>query len=59
MDFETSMKVLDVRMWEHGHSFDEIEAMSLERRGDVIGYWTENARAEAKLAEERKRLSNK
>ena len=57
MDFDTSLKVLHVRMWEKGHSFDEIRSMSLEDIGDVIGYWSEDGRAEHKLADEKRRLS--
>lgn len=46
-------------MWEKGHSFDEIDEMNIEDFGDVIGYWSETARAEKKQAEQRKRMKGR
>jgi hypothetical protein len=40
-------------MWEYGHSFEEIDRMSLEDYGDLIGYWTEKNRADKKAEEKR------
>lgn len=40
-------------MWEMGHTFDEIDRMSIEDFGDVIGYWREKSRAEEKLNKQR------
>lgn len=56
LDLKTSMRVWRVRMWELGHSFDEIDHMALSDFGDVIGYWSEKGRAEAKIDEQRKAL---
>lgn len=36
-----------------GHSFDEIDKMSLSDFGDVIGYWSEKERGDNKLNEQR------
>ena len=33
-------------MWESGHSFEEIDGMSLSDIGDVLGYWGEMSRIE-------------
>lgn len=49
MDFDTAIAVLRVRMWEMGHSFAEIDSMSLEDFGNVIGYWSESQRAKSRL----------
>lgn len=40
-------------MWEYGHSFEEIDRMSLEDYGDLIGYWNEKSRAEKKDGEKK------
>lgn len=52
-----AMRIFRVRMWETGHSFSELDEMSLKDFGDIVGYWVEKQKAEDKLAEERKRLS--
>ena len=46
-------------MWEHGHSFKEIDNMSLEDVGDVVGYWLEKSRIESKQRATRKNLGKK
>ena len=56
---EFSWRVHRVRMWEQGHSFEEIDKMSLEDAGDIIGYWSEKSRIEAKQAKTRKNLAKK
>jgi hypothetical protein len=43
-------------MWEMGHSFDEIDAMSLEDISDIVGYWSGKAEGETKLRKTRKNL---
>lgn len=48
MPIELALKVIEVRMWEHGHSFKEIREMNLDDLGTVIGYWHEKGRVEAK-----------
>lgn len=52
---ETSLKVWYIRMWEKGHSLDELRSMSMDDFGDIIGYWSEKERAEQKLAEQRRK----
>jgi len=37
-----------VKMWEKGHSFEQIRAMDLEDFGLVLGYWHEDGRVQAK-----------
>ncbi len=48
----TLWRVYRVQMFELGHPFAEIDSMSLEDIGDVLGYWSEKSRAEAKLKSE-------
>ncbi len=43
-------------MWEKGHTFDEIDGMTLEEVGDVVAYWHETERVEARRARMRKNL---
>lgn len=56
---EFSWRIQRVKMWEHGHSFEEIDAMSLEEIGDVVGYWSEKSRIETKQRNTRKKLGKK
>jgi len=56
MEHLTALRVIRVRMWEMGHSFEEIDDMSLSDVGDVLGYWGENSRADATLNRQRKNL---
>lgn len=44
-------------MWEMGHSFDEIDSLSISDLGDVLGYWHENAKADERLDKKRKHLN--
>lgn len=44
-------------MWEKGHTFPEIDAMSLEDFGDVLGYWEEMSMIDKKKAQTRKNLA--
>lgn len=50
-------RVLRVKMWEMGHSFPEIDNMSLEDFGDILAYWEEKAAIEKKRAKTRENLS--
>jgi hypothetical protein len=59
MELTQYNRVLRVRMWELGHSFDEIDAMNLEDMGDVFAYWREKKMVDERMAEKRKNLANK
>jgi hypothetical protein len=62
MPNESAMMVARVRMWEKGHTFDEIDGMNLDDFGGVLGYWNETARLEAKkrrMEERAKRRANR
>jgi hypothetical protein len=48
LTYQVALDIVRVRMWEKGHSFDKIDAMSLEDMGLVISYWGEQARIERK-----------
>jgi hypothetical protein len=50
MDLRTSYRLTRLRMWDAGHSFAEIDAMSVKDFGDVIGFWAETAKADEKLS---------
>lgn len=56
MTYEEALRVLRVRMWEKGHSFEEIDNMSITDLGDVIGYWSEVQRGEKRQSESRSRM---
>lgn len=57
MPVELSEATIRARFFEAGHSFDEIDNMSIEDMGLVLGYWAEKSRAEAAFKEEQRRLS--
>ncbi len=57
MDLDQYHRVLRVRMFELGHSFDEIDRMNLEDMGDVFAYWREKKMVDERMAEKRKNLS--
>jgi hypothetical protein len=42
-----------------GHTFDEIDHLSLLELGDILGFEDENARADKKLSEKTKMLKSK
>lgn len=46
-------------MWEKGHSFEEIDAMSLDDVSDVVGYWSGKAMGEGKLQKTKRKLTGK
>ena len=48
-----------VRMWEKGHTFDEIDEMNLDDFGDVLGYWNEEGRIAQKNARSKKRKAGR
>ena len=56
MSPEISWRVLRVQLWDKGHSFEEIDALSLADLGDVLGYTSERSRIEESLGEREKRL---
>jgi len=51
-----SWRVTRVKMWEHGHSFEEIDNMSLTDVSDVVGYWSGKARGEERLRRTHQKL---
>lgn len=55
MPIDKAIDVLRVRMWELGHSFEEIDNMNLYDFGLVIAYWHEKGRVEAKRNRIRRR----
>lgn len=57
MELTQYSRVLRVRMWEMGHSFEEIDAMNLEDMGDVFAYWREKKMIDERMAEKRKNLA--
>jgi len=57
MDFKQYIHVLKVRFWEKGHSFEEIDNMTIEQMGWVLGYWNEKDRIERKRERTKRNLS--
>lgn len=51
-----SWRVLRVRMWELGHTFEEIDNLTLEQLDDIVGYWAGKANGEEKLRRTNKKL---
>jgi len=48
MPVDLAMRVLRVRMWEKGHTMDEIDDMNIQDIGDVIAYWHEDGMIQKK-----------
>lgn len=48
MDDDLNWRVIRVRLFEMGHSFDEIDNLGVQDVGDIIGYWTGKAKADEK-----------
>jgi hypothetical protein len=57
MDTDVYLRVLRVKLFLLGHSFDEIDTMSLQDAGDVFGYWREERMVNERMAAKRKSLS--
>lgn len=53
MPVDLNMRVTRVRLFEVGHSMEEIDNMGLQDIGDVLGYWTGKGKGEEKLAKRR------
>jgi hypothetical protein len=56
MPADDLMRIYRVQMFELGHSYKEIEGMTLEQIGDVLGYWSEKDRAEKAIKKEKENL---
>ena len=52
-------KVARIKMWEKGHSFDEIDNMGVDDLGHVLAYWSGKSLGENKLARENKHLGGR
>lgn len=59
LSLEDSYRILRLSLFEDGHSFPEIDAISLEDLGDVIAYRAESAKAEEKSRNKNKALGLK
>lgn len=42
-------RILRVRLFELGHSFEEIDAIKLKDLGDITSYWDGKAKGEEKM----------
>lgn len=49
MKDDYGLRILRVRLFELGHSFEEIDAMKLRDMGDITSYWHGKGLAEKKL----------
>lgn len=48
MPVDLAMRVLRVRMWEMGHTMEELDDMNIQDIGDIIAYWHEDGRIQQK-----------
>lgn len=55
LDPDMYWNIMRVKMWEHGHSFSDIDNMSIEEIGYVLGYWSEKNQIEKSESKARKR----
>lgn len=55
LEHGVNWRVIRVRLFLEGHSFNEIDKMGLRDIGDVMGYWAGMAKAEEKA---KKKASN-
>jgi hypothetical protein len=56
VDAVTSHRIWEIRLYEMGHSYEEIKSIPLDFLGDVIGYFSEKSRGEEFLTKQSKRL---
>jgi len=50
---ESMYKVIRIRLFEMGHSFEYIDTLSLKDISDIVGYWTGKSLAEKRLSRKR------
>ena len=55
MTLDESLRVLRVKIWDKGHTFEEIDGLNLEDLGDILASWNEQAAMDAKRERARKR----
>jgi hypothetical protein len=48
-----------VKMWEIGHSFEEIDKLDISDMGDILSFWSETYAIEKKRASQRQNLGKK
>ncbi len=53
MPVDLAMRVIRVRMWEMGHTMDEIDSMNIQDIGDVIAYWREDGMIQKKRSKKK------
>lgn len=46
---DIAFRIMRVRMWEAGHTFDELDRMPFTDFSDIVGYWSGKSRGEARL----------
>lgn len=54
LDVEMSWRIIRVRLFLVGHTFEYIDSLPINTLGDIVGYWSGTAEAEQKLASMRK-----
>lgn len=59
LSLKDSYRILRLSLFEDGHSFPEIDAISVEDLGDIIGYRNESGRADEKLKNRNRKLGGK
>jgi hypothetical protein len=54
---DSSVRIMRVRLFLLGHSFESIDALKLSDLADLVGYWTEDSKADEYLEQKRRRKS--
>lgn len=58
-NLEKSIRIVRVRLFLLGHTFEYIDSLALSDLGDLVGYWDEDRRADEYLEEKRRRKQQK
>ena len=57
VDTEWSWPLLRLRMWEAGHSLEEIDALGMEDLGQIIAYWSGKAKGDETVSSRNRRYT--
>jgi len=56
MEPAISWRILRVRMWLEGHTFEEIDQLNLDDVGDILGFWSEKDRVDSRQRDQSSKL---
>lgn len=58
-NLDSSIRIMRIRLFLLGHTFETIDSMKLSDLGDLVGYWDEDRKADEYLEEKRRRKQQK